>query len=163
MARKPLPPDEILTLLSEAPARIAALTGDLSAEQLRTRPAPDEWSLNDILAHLRSCADVWGGCIEAILAEAHPTFRAVDPRTWMESTDYPELAFRPSLRAFTEQRNALVAVLTALPAEGWERGATVTGAGKPLERTTRFYAQWLATHERTHIKQIGRLAKAMAG
>ena len=77
----------------------------------------------------------------------------------MESTDYPELAFRPSLRAFTEQREALVALLEALSAKSWERGATVTGAGKPLERTVHFYAQWLAKHERTHIKQIGRLAR----
>ncbi|HRC77085.1 MAG TPA: hypothetical protein PLO33_15500, partial [Kouleothrix sp.] len=32
------------------------------------------------------------------------------------------------------------------------------GAGRPLERTVLFYAQWLASHERTHLKQIGRVA-----
>jgi hypothetical protein len=34
--------------------------------------------------------------------------------------------------------------------------ATVTGAGRTLERTVLFYAQWLASHERPHVKQIER-------
>jgi hypothetical protein len=38
----------------------------LPAELLAT-PGPDEWSANDVLAHLRACSDVWGGHIAAIL------------------------------------------------------------------------------------------------
>ena len=59
--------------------------------------------------------------------------RAVNPRTWITQTDYLELEFRPSLRAFAVQRAALLAVLEALPPDGWSRAATVTGAGKTLE------------------------------
>jgi len=44
-----------------------------------------------------------------------------------------------------------------LPPEGWSRAATVTGAGKVLERTVLFYAQWLARHERQHVKQVERI------
>jgi len=47
--------------------------------------------------------------------------------------------------------------LKPLPVEAWSRTATVTGAGKPRERTVYTYAQWLANHERTHIKQIERI------
>src|SRR5438270_1388745 len=104
-------------MLTEAPQRIAALTGYLEPAQLRTAPGPDEWSANDVLAHLRSCADVWGDCIAVILAEDRPTLRAIDPRTWIKRTNYPDLDFRPSLQAFTEQRAALLAVLEALPPE----------------------------------------------
>jgi hypothetical protein len=43
----------------------------------------------------------------------------------------------------------------------WSRAAKVTGAGKPLVRTVHFYAQWLAIHERPHIKQIERIANMM--
>lgn len=161
MTSKPLSVEQILTLLSEAPPRIIALTADLTPAQLRTRPSPDEWSANDVLAHIRSCADVWGGCITAIIAEDEPTLKAVDPRTWIKRTNYPELEFRPSLRAFTTQRAELLAVLEPLPPAGWSRSATVTGAGKPLERTVQFYAQWLARHERTHVKQIERLAETI--
>lgn len=156
MPERLLPIEQVLTLLAEAPPRIAALTAGLSPAELRTRPGPDEWSANGVLAHLRSCADVWGDCIATIVAEDRPTLRAVDPRTWMERTDYPDLAFRPSFDAFAAQRDELLAVLEPLPPEDWSRVATVTGAGKPLGRTVHFYAQWLATHERTHLRQIQR-------
>ena len=116
-----------------------------------------------MLAHLRSCADVWGGCIERILNQDTPTLRAVDPRTWIKKTGYPEQAFQPSLQAFTEQRADLLAVLEPLPPESWARAATVTGAGKPLVRTVHFYAQWMAIHERPHLKQIERIVKAVSG
>jgi hypothetical protein len=153
--------EQVLTMLAETPPRIAALTADLTASQLGTAPKRGEWSANDVLAHLRSCADVWGNCIAAILAEDRPTIRAVNPTTWIKQTDYPELEFRPSLHSFATQRADLLAVLEALPHEAWLRAATVTGAGRVLERTVLFYVQWLARHEQLHIKQIGRIANTM--
>lgn len=163
MPPRQLPIEEILTRLAGAPERIAALTDGLEPERLRTAPAPDEWSAVEVLAHLRACADVWGGCIATILAEDHPTIRAIDPRTWMQRTDYPALEFRPSLDAFTRQREELLATLEALPADAWSRAATLTGAGRPIERTVQSFAQRLAVHERPHIKQIGRVADTMRG
>src|SRR5215213_4285603 len=149
--------EQVLTLLAETPPRISALTAGLAPAQLQTSPNDDEWSANDVLAHLRACADVWGGCIATILAEERPTLRAVNPRSWITKTDYRDLEFQPSLRAFAAQRAALLAVLEPLPPGAWSRTATVTGAGKALERTVLFYALWLAEHERPHVKQIARL------
>ena len=154
--------EQVLTLLAETPLRIARLTADLAPEQLHKRPNHDEWSANDVLAHLRACADVWGNCIAEIIAEDRPTLRAVNPRTWIKQTDYLELEFRPSLRSFTTQRAVLLAVLESLPEEGWSRTATVTGAGSPLQRTVLFYGQWLAGHERQHVKQIKRIIHVMS-
>jgi hypothetical protein len=147
----------VLTLLAENPRRLAAITGRAAPAQLQTKPAPDAWSVNDVLAHMRSCADVWGGCIAVIIAEDRPTIRAVNPRTWIKGTKYPELQFRESLSAFESQRAELLAVLDQLPSKGWSRKATVTGAGSVLVRSVHFYAQWLARHERTHVKQIERI------
>ena len=153
--------EQILTLLAEAPPRIAALTAGLSPAQLHTAPNPGEWSANDVLAHLRACSDVWGHCIVAMIAADTPTLRAVNPRTWIKKTDYLELEFRPSLRSFATQRANLLAVLSPLPHEGWSRAARVSGAGKVLERTVLFYAQWMARHERQHVKQIARIVNTM--
>jgi len=137
-----------------------AITAGADPVQLRTCPGPDEWSANDVLAHLRSCADVWGGCIASILVEDRPNIRAVNPTTWIKSTDYPDLEFRPSPRSFCDQRAALRAVLEVLPEERWSRAATVTGGGKVLERTVQFYAEWLARHERPHVGHIERAVNA---
>ena len=98
MARMPLTVEQILSVLAETPKRLAALTVDLTPPQLRTAPGPDEWSANEVLAHLRSCADVWGDCISRMLAEEHPTLRAIDPRAWTERTNYPELEFERRCR-----------------------------------------------------------------
>src|SRR5688572_15050531 len=99
-----LPIDQILTRLTEQPPRIAALTADLSSDQLHTAASPDEWSANDVLAHLRSCADVLGKYMMRIINEDKPAFRYVSPRTWMKKTDYPKQEFQASLSAFTKQR-----------------------------------------------------------
>ena len=148
-------------MLGAAPQRLDALTAGLPPAQLHTASGPDEWSANDVLAHLRACADQWGGSIARIVAEDHPTIRAINPRAWIKRTDYPELEFRPSFDAYCKQRAELLAALESLPPEGWTRSATVTGAGAVLTRTVLTYAQWLARHERPHVKQVEHIVNAM--
>jgi len=157
LARTALSIDKVLALLAQTPPRLAALTAGLTTAQLHAAPQHSEWSANDVLAHLRACADVWGCCIARMIAENHPTLRAVNPRTWIRKTDYLELDFQSSLGSFAAQRADLMAVLKPLPQDGWSRSATVTGAGTVLERTVHSYAQWLALHERPHVKQVGRI------
>lgn len=151
--------EQIVTMLAGTPARLADLNKGLEPAQLRTFPEPDKWSATDVLAHLRACADMWGMCIAEILGKDRPTIKAINPTTWIKQTNYREQEFQPSLQAFTAQRTELLAVLEPLAPEAWSRTATITGAGKPLERTVHTYAQWLAKHEQSHIKQIERLIK----
>lgn len=148
--------DQVLTMLEEQPKTIAALTAGLPRARLHRSLRRSEWSLNDVLAHLRSCGDMWGKYIATIVAEERPTIRAMNPTTWIKSTNYLELEFMPSLRAFNKQRAELLALLRSLPKAAWSRSATVTGAGKPRTRTVLDYAQWLANHERSHVKHIAR-------
>jgi hypothetical protein len=148
-------------MLAQTPPRIAELTVGLTPVQLQAAPSPGAWSAHAVLAHLRACADVWGDCIVTILTHDTPTIRAVNPTTWIKDTPYLEQAFHPSLHAFTAQRTALLALLEPLRPDGWARAATVTGAGKPLVRTIQGYAQWLASHERPHVKQIQHVARTL--
>ena len=160
MDAKPLTHEQILTMLATGPERLAAITAGVTPARLVTPPAPGEWSPRDVLAHMRTCGDMWGQAIARILNEDHPTFTAVNPRTWSKQTDYLSLAFQPSLAAFAAQRAELLDMLRPLSPEGWDRAATVKVAGKPLERTVYYYAHWLATHERPHVKQIARAVEA---
>ena len=115
--------DQVLTQLREQPKTIAALTAGLPRARLHGSSSRGEWSVNDVLAHLRSCADMWGKYIATIIAEDRPTIRAMNPTTWIRSTNYPELEFAPSLRALTKQRAELLALLRPLPKAGWSRSA----------------------------------------
>ncbi len=153
--------EQILAILADTPPRIAELTAGLTETQLHAVPRPAEWSANEVLAHLRSCADVWGNCITTILHQDKPTIRTVNPTTWIKSTNYLEQEFRSSLQAFTSQRTKLLDLLKSLPPKAWSRSATVTGAGNPLVWTVQSYAHRMARHERPHWKQIQHIVEAL--
>jgi hypothetical protein len=164
VSRPILPIPQVLALLQQTSPHIATITSGLTRDQLHTSPGPDKWSANDVLAHLRACADVWGDCMKLILrhdAQNTPTIRAVNPRTYIKSTDYLNQEFKSSLRAFTKQRKDLLAVLENLPPKSWSRHAIVTGAGSPLKHTVLIYATRLAVHERSHLRQFKRIAAAI--
>ena len=156
-----LTPAQCLMLLSETPARIAEFTAGLSLTQLHAPLKPGEWSANDILAHLRACAYLGGNGITSILTRDMPALQAlqgINPKTWVHSTDYAEQKFPTSLRIFTKQRTSLLSILRPLKPEAWSRQTTVTSGGRARQESVLSYAQWLASHERTHLKQFKRLA-----
>ncbi len=157
MTNKHLPTDQILAILKETPPRLTKLTSGLKPIQLHAAPSAGAWSLNEVLAHLRACDDVWGNYyIMTILAQDKPTIKARNPRTWIKETDYLQQDFQSSLRAFTKQRRKLLSVLESLSPKDWSRTNTLIGAGKTLQQTLVSHADGLARHERAHLKQIER-------
>jgi hypothetical protein len=152
--------DKALKSLAATPLRLKALSKGLDKSQLNYRSTDEPWSANDILAHLRACADVWGKSILAMISQEHPTLRYVSPRTWMRKTNYPDQDFHPSLSEFTSQRNQLLAALKTLKDRDWSRGATFTATTKGKEQTVLSYAQRIAEHEHEHCIQVEGLFKA---
>jgi hypothetical protein len=161
MPTKLLSTNQILTILSSTPSRLAALSANLTAEQLRTPPEPEAWSVRDILAHLRSCSDMWGGTMIRLITEDKPTLIGVSPRTWIKQTDYLQQDFAPLLEAFTVQRTELLALLESLPPEGWSRTGMMKAWGQQYPRVVLVEADALARHERSHLKQIERIVDAL--
>lgn len=153
-----LPVDRILALLSEAPQRIEQAAAGLSAGELVKSPGEGEWSARDVLAHLRACADVWGGHIHRILAEDQPAIRGINPRIYIKKTDYAGQDFMKLFRDYERQRAELLAILNDLPPESWLRVARVTAYGQTFEKSVYFYADKMARHERGHVNQIERAA-----
>src|SRR4051812_50176190 len=82
-----------MAILPVTVVRLDELTAALTPERLRLSPEPDAWSINDVLAHLRACHDVLGGNMLRILGEDRPTWRAMNPPTWVERTDHPDWEF----------------------------------------------------------------------
>jgi uncharacterized damage-inducible protein DinB len=151
--------EKLLNSLAETPRRIAFADRNLENSRLQFRPDENSWSVNDILAHLRACADVWGKSILAMITQDHPTLRYVSPRTWIKKTDYLELEFHQSLVAFTRQREKLVKSLEPLAIADWSRGATFTGTTRGREQTVLNYVQRMTQHENEHCEQIEALLK----
>ena len=152
-------PTAVVALLESTPRRIDSVTLGLSDKDLAWKPSQDSWSVNEVIAHLRACADVWGDSILKILKEDNPTFRHVSPRTWIRKTNYPNSNFQASFLAFRKQREDLLKILQPLDHKGWLRRATVK-ATKLREETVLSYAQRLAGHEAGHCEQIDRILQA---
>ena len=150
----------VLKLLMATPRRIAGASKNMNKDQLRRKPAADSWSANEVLAHLRACADVWGSSIMAMLTQDRPTLRYVSPRTWIKKTNYADLEFGVSFRAYANQRKDLLKVLRTLSDDDWLRGASVKAAKKRREETVLSYAERMARHEAGHCEQVERILGA---
>jgi hypothetical protein len=158
MAARLMTIDAVMATLTTTVPRITELSTGLTPARLNAAPEADAWSINDVLAHLRACHDVLGGNVLRILAEDRPAWKGMNPRTWQKKTDYHEWEFVPAFEAFAGQRAALLAVLEPLPREVWQRYAVVkVPPAKTYEYTALYYADWMAGHERAHLKHIRRL------
>jgi len=146
----PVEIQEYLTLLQKTPLRIDKITGGVEESRLQARGSKDEWSVNDILAHLRSCADVWGNSIEKMLLTDKQTQLYAHPRKWIKKTDYPKLPFHESFRAFKTQRRKLLKILKKLSFQDWERSATIEGRAHTVFTQVRR----MAKHEDVHCEEI---------
>jgi hypothetical protein len=150
MKATPVEIEKYLNFLEESPRRIRTLSKGIDGARLQFRLDNKTWSANDILAHLRSCADVWGDSIDRMLMEDNPTVPYRHPRQWVKKTNYPELPFRASFQAFVKQRRRLLKILKSLSFEDWSRGATI----KNREHTVFTQARRMALHEQVHCGQI---------
>ena len=150
----------VLALLSDTPKQVARLARGCSDQQLHRKPEVDAWSAQEIVAHLRACADVWGRSIDRMLTEDHPTIRYVSPRGWIRKTDYLQQSFQDSLRAFSQRRATLLETLSRLDAIGWSRRATFTATTLGRDATVLGYATRIADHEVRHLGQLRRTIRA---
>jgi hypothetical protein len=150
----------ILELLARAPLRLEEATRGLQTTQLYLRSDVEPWSVSDILAHLRACADVWGNSIMAMMTRDNPTLRYVSPRTWIRKTTYLEQEFNAALESFVKERQKLVKALADLDEAGWLRRGTFTGTSqRGRDQTVLSYADRLVNHEQAHLDQIESLSR----
>jgi hypothetical protein len=145
--------DKVLQLLTETPRRIAAATSAVEPERLQAKADAQSWSVNEILAHLRACVDVWGETIDRMLTQEQPTLRHISPRTYLRKTHYVEIPFAESWALFVAKRTALLAQLQPLTFEQWSRSATI----KDRQHTVFSQARRMSLHEEGHCAQIEEL------
>jgi len=149
--------EKYLHLLSNTTHRLMKATQGFDDVRLQYKSDEKTWSANEILAHLRSCADVWGDSIEAMLAEDNPILPYRHPRQWIKKTNYPYLLFPESFKAFRMQRKKLLKILKSLSFEDWSRAAMI----KHREHTVFSQTRRMALHEDVHCQQIEELLESI--
>jgi uncharacterized damage-inducible protein DinB len=154
----PPPPAELLAELGRFRDRVAALPLD-DAATWQTRPAPDEWSLGEVLCHLRDVErEVHQARIAAVLTEDRAFLQGVNADEWAEPRDYCNQDAPEAQADYLAARDATMATLRNLPAEAWQRQGQHTFFGPTTLQELVFL---VVQHDRVHDKQIAALTEPL--
>jgi hypothetical protein len=143
---------DVLAILSSTPEKVRREIRDLSQRQMRTRPAPNKWSIQEILAHLDDVEEVgMRARVAAMIEQREPTLSPFDQEARAVEMEYRKKDPQASLAHLTRQRHANVRWLSTLrPGQLRRRGVHESvgeiTAGEMIH-------EW-AFHDLGHLKQI---------
>ena len=142
----------ILATAKAIPAALAAMLSNLPANAWTDSPHPDEWSLVEIVSHLRDVErEVNLSRIQTFLSEDNPFISADDTDVWAAERGYAEQDGERALRDFIAARMDTLAALKNLSDEDWQRSGRHAIFG-PV--TLQEQLGFMAEHDRVHLRQI---------
>jgi hypothetical protein len=145
-----------LDLLEATPAILRGLMTEISEDDARWKPAPDRFSIAEVLSHLsHSEWHCYRARVDRILAETMPELEPDDAQMFLDlyrNAD-PEEAFAH----FEDQRELNVELLRSLPSEARNRKALHREAGEIT--LSEMLHEW-ALHDIGHIRQVAELVRA---
>ena len=147
---------EPLQVQQETPKKLQKLIKPLSKAQLTRRPAPNKWSIAEILAHLVDAELVGSWRMRFILGSNGATIQAFDQDVWAETFAYSRCDPRLSLETFRILRENNIRMLKALPKELWENYGMHQERGK---ETIAHLVRMFAGHDLNHLAQVEKIAQ----
>src|SRR6202012_1351804 len=145
-----------LKVQSETPKRLAALIKNTSTAKLRKGPAPDKWSVTEILAHLGDAEIVVAWRIRSVLGAPGTAIQAYDQNAWVAAGRHNQRNPRECIEVFRAVRDANLGVLKQLKPEQWKHHGMHAERG---EETIERILHMMAGHDLNHIEQIERILK----
>ena len=137
--------------------KLAKLIKGVPAGKLRKRPAPDKWSVQEILVHLADAEIAGSWRMRSILGAPGTPVAAFDQDAWVAALHYGKRDPRQAVEQFRVLRETNLAMLKSLKPEQWKHYGIHSERGEEsIERIVRMFAG----HDLNHLKQIeGILAK----
>jgi hypothetical protein len=137
--------------------KLERLIKGVSTEKLRKRPAPEKWSVSEILAHLADTEIAGSFRMRSILGAPGTPVAAFDQDAWVISGHYEKRDPRKSLEQFRMLREANLALLKSLTPEQWEHyGMHAERGRETIEHIVRLFAG----HDINHLQQVERILAA---
>ena len=134
--------------------KLERLIKGVPTAKLRKRPAPDKWSVSEIVAHLADGEIVGGFRIRFILGSPGAPIVAYDQEEWVTSGHYDKRDPRRSVALFRVLREANLALLKSLKPEQWKLCGMHSERGQEsLEHIVRMFAG----HDINHLQQIEKI------
>ncbi|MED4582899.1 DinB family protein [Brevibacillus choshinensis] len=129
----------------------------LSEEELRFKPAPDKWSIHQILIHVTDSEILSTHRLKKVLAEEEPLLISFDQNAWANNLGYDLQDREQSLLLFQMLRSSMQAVLDHLTSEQSERVGVYADEGR---FTFTQLLEYRVNHVRDHLAQIERVKEA---
>jgi DinB superfamily len=112
---------DMLSKLQETPKAVAAIFRGASEAVVRRKPAPETWSMLEVLCHLRDVEQLFVERYGKVANHDRPQLRMIDQDALAAKLRYNEDDPAVALREFQVFRSETVALLAALAQQSWER------------------------------------------
>jgi hypothetical protein len=126
----------------------------VTAAKLKKRPAPDKWSVSEILAHLADTEIVGSFRMRLILGAPGTPIVAFDQDAWVTSGHYGKRDPRKCVEQFRVQREANLALLKSLTPEQWKQYGMHSERG---QESVEHIVKMFAGHDVNHLLQIQKI------
>jgi hypothetical protein len=127
-----------------------AITGAAGPE-FDFKPAPDKWSVRQIVCHLADAEAVTVMRLRQVIAENEPTLIAWDQNAWAANLDYQKRKPSQALEVMRTLRAENYELLKDLPPEAYARAGRHTERGR---LTLLDMLRGAAQHAESHAAQI---------
>ena len=146
-------------LLEQTPIIIEKMLYAADDDALRWKPAPERWSIGEVLAHLVDVERVFRERARRMLESDSPALEAYDQNAAYAAGKYSSGQAREYLRQFCHERDRSLSALRYAPPTAAGR----TAQHAELDRITlgELMHEW-AFHGLGHIRQIAELYRARA-
>ena len=144
---------ELIEAYAAGPARLREALTAVPAVAMQWRPAPDEWSIHEIVVHCADSETMAAGRIRTVAIEPDPLIVGYDQERWAREFDYHGLPVETALLTVEAVRANTVPLLRRLPDTAWAR------VGRHIELGHYSAEDWLriyARHLHDHAEQIER-------
>lgn len=130
------------------------LVRNVTPEQGRWKPAPDKWSMLEVINHLYDEErEDFRARLDLTLFDPEKDWPTIDPRTWVITRGYNQRELEKSLNLFLAEREKSLSWLRQLAAPNWENRHLLPNGSRTAGD---LLASWLA-HDFLHIRQLARL------
>ncbi len=145
-----------IEMLDATPDLLRGLMCELTEEDARWKPAPDRFSVAEVLAHLsHSEGHCYRARLDRFLNEERPEFEPDDAQFHLDL--YRDADPEDAFDHFEEQREINVEFLRDLPGEAGRRVAVHKEAGEIT--LSQMLHEWVL-HDLGHVRQVAELVRA---
>jgi hypothetical protein len=142
--------------LENSTEMIRALLSGIAQEESQVRPAPESWSMLEVICHLYDEErEDFREHVDFILHRQNEEWHQIDPQGWVTARNYNEQNFAAMQDKFFAEREKSLRWLRGLLHSDWETTYSskygTTTAGEML-------ACWIA-HDNLHIRQLVELRR----